>query len=91
MEVGTLNAGTDSIATGCTFILNVPEDAAVGTSRFRMVFSDAWFTHPGPTGGTAKGFSIDFDVEVTGSNPDVNRKKHMPTTVIKVLPMNPMD
>lgn len=54
MEVGTLNAGTDSIATGCTFILNVPEDAAVGTSRFRMVFSDAWFTHPGPTGGTAK-------------------------------------
>lgn len=69
MEVGTLNAGTDSIATGCTFILNVPEDAAVGTSRFRMVFSDAWFTHPGPTGGTAKGFSIDFDVEVTGSNP----------------------
>lgn len=69
MEVGTQNQGTEAIATGYTFTLNVPSDAAVGLSRLRMVFSDAWFAHPGPTGGTAKGFSIDFDVEVTGSNP----------------------
>lgn len=69
VEVGKLNSGTDSIATGSTFVIRVPEDAAVGTSRMRLVFSDAWFTHPGPTGGTQKGFSIDFDVEVTGDNP----------------------
>lgn len=67
-EVGVLNAGTDSIVSGSTFIINVPEDAAVGTTRLRMVFSDAWFAHPGPTGGTSKGFSIDFPVEVSGSN-----------------------
>lgn len=67
-EVGQLNAGTDSIVTGSTFIINVPEDAAVGTTRLRMVFSDAWFPHPGPTGSTQKGFSIDFPVEVSGSN-----------------------
>ena len=67
-EVGQLNAGTDSIVSGSTFIINVPEDAAVGTTRLRMVFSDAWFPHPGPTGGTQKGFSIDFPVEVSGSN-----------------------
>lgn len=68
-EVGQLNAGTDSIVSGSTFIINVPEDAAIGTTRLRMVFSDAWFPHPGPTGGTQKGFSIDFPVEVSGSNP----------------------
>lgn len=68
-EVGQLNAGTDSIVSGSTFIINVPEDAAVGTTRLRMVFSDAWFPHPGPTGGTQKGFSIDFPVEVSGTNP----------------------
>ncbi len=68
-EVGQLNSGTDSIVSGSTFIINVPEDAAVGTTRLRMVFSDAWFPHPGPTGGTQKGFSIDFPVEVSGTNP----------------------
>ena len=68
-EVGQLNAGTDSIVTGSTFIIDVPEDAAVGNTRLRMVFSDAWFVHPGPTGGTNKGFSIDFPVEVSGTNP----------------------
>lgn len=68
-DVGELNSGTDSIVSGSTFIINVPEDAAVGTTRLRMVFSDAWFPHPGPTGGTQKGFSIDFPVEVSGTNP----------------------
>ena len=33
------------------------------------MFSDAWFAHPGPCGQTAKGFSIDFGVEITGDNP----------------------
>lgn len=68
-EVGVLNSGTDSIVSGSTFIINVPADAAIGTSRLRMVFSDAWFPHPGPTGGTQKGFSIDFPVEISGTNP----------------------
>lgn len=68
-EVGELNSGTDSIVSGSTFVINVPTDAAVGTSRLRIVFSDAWFPHPGPTGGTSKGFSIDFPVEVSGTNP----------------------
>ena len=68
-EVGAMNAGVDSIVTGSTFIIDVPEDAAVGNTRLRMVFSDAWFVHPGPTGGTNKGFSIDFPVEVSGTNP----------------------
>lgn len=67
-EVGQLNKGTDSIVSGSTFIIKVPTDAAVGNTRLRMVFSDAWFPHPGPTGGTQKGFSIDFPVEVSGSN-----------------------
>lgn len=68
-EGGQLNKGTDAIVNpGITVTINVPEDAAVGTSRLRIVASDAWFPHPGPTGGTAKGFSIDFPVEITGSN-----------------------
>ncbi len=73
IELGEEKVGLDSdreaFHYGISFTFTVPEDAAVGTSRLRMVFSDAWFTHPGPTGGTAKGFSIDFPMEVTGDNP----------------------
>ena len=49
-----VNAGTDSIATGCTFILNVPE------MRQWVQVVSVWyslmlrFTHPGPTGGCGK-------------------------------------
>ncbi len=72
-ELGEEKVGIDSDRNafhyGINFTFTVPEDAAVGSSRLRMVFSDAWFTHPGPTGGTAKGFSIDFPMEVTGNNP----------------------
>ena len=35
-----------------------------------MVFSDAWLAHPGPTGLTSKGFTIDFPIEITGDNPE---------------------
>ena len=39
-------------------------------SPLRMVFSDAWFAGMfAPTGLTAKGFSIDFSVEIEGTNP----------------------
>ena len=51
-----------------TFKFKVPEDAVTGNSRLRMVASDAWGAHPGPLGGTWKGYSIDFPVVITGSN-----------------------
>ena len=45
----------------------MPEDAHVGTSRLRIVFSDAWFAGSFlPTGLTNKGFTIDFGVEIEG-------------------------
>lgn len=56
-------------ATGQDFLFYVPEDAMPGNSRFRMVFSDAWFAHPGPAGKTQKGFAIDFPLVITGNNP----------------------
>lgn len=53
-----------------TFTVKVPTDAVRGKSRLRLVFSDAWFPHPGATGATNKGFSIDFPVEISGTNPE---------------------
>ena len=47
----------------------IPEDAVPGESRVRLVFSDAWFPHPGASGPTAKGFTIDIPLEITGTNP----------------------
>ena len=71
-----LNKGLPEIVDpGMTFTITVPQDAVVGTSRLRIVASDAWFPHPGPTGGTAKGFSIDFPVEISGTNPQRERPK----------------
>lgn len=67
-NLGTTRASTPEFQTGCTVSFKVPADAAPGKSRLRIVFSDAWFSHPGPTGGTAKGFSIDFGVVITGDN-----------------------
>lgn len=51
------------------FGFTIPVDAMPGESRLRLVFSDAWFPHPGPTGVTSKGFTIDFPVEISGTNP----------------------
>ncbi|MBP5514504.1 MAG: endo-beta-N-acetylglucosaminidase [Bacteroidaceae bacterium] len=50
------------------FSFKVPDDAVRGKCRLRMVFTDAWAAHPGPTGLTAKGLTIDFPVEITGDN-----------------------
>lgn len=70
-KFGKLNAGTDDIVNpGVNLIFTVPEDAHIGESRLRIVGSDAWDPHPGPTGGTKKGYSIDFPVEIQGTNPD---------------------
>ncbi|MBP8790263.1 MAG: hypothetical protein KBH01_02390 [Breznakibacter sp.] len=77
-DLGSVRAGTPAFqTTGVTQSFTVPNDANPGQSRMRIVFSDAWFTHPGPCGLTAKGFSIDFTVNITGSNPPyISEDKH---------------
>ena len=53
--------------TGVTVKIHIPEDAHVGDSRLRIVFSDAWFAGQFlPTGLHAKGFTIDFGVKING-------------------------
>lgn len=71
-KVGTLNSSTPAIvsAAGQSFTFKVPDDAHLGASRLRIVGSDAWTPHPGPTGGTVKGYSIDFPVLIQGTNAD---------------------
>ena len=69
-DLGAVRAGTPEFqTTGVTKSFTVPTNANTGQTRMRIVFSDAWFTHPGPCGQTAKGFSIDFSVNITGTNP----------------------
>lgn len=69
-RVGNLRAPTPEFqTTGITHTFTVPADARPGKSRLRIVFSDAWFEGSFlPTGLHAKGFSIDFGVEITGDN-----------------------
>lgn len=69
--VGTHESATPAIQSpGITFTFNVPSDATPGDSRLRIVFSDAWFAGAfNPTGLTNKGFTIDFSVKITGTNP----------------------
>lgn len=68
---GNLNSGTTEIVDpGLEINFTVPADAHIGESRLRIVGSDAWTPHPGPTGGTVKGYSIDFPVEIQGTNAD---------------------
>lgn len=52
------------------FTLKIPEDAVRGQSRIRIVFTDAWAAHPGPVGLTAKGYTIDLGLEISGNNPE---------------------
>jgi hypothetical protein len=71
-ELGEARKGTEAFqTTGITKSFTVPQNANPGSTRMRIVFSDAWFTHPGPCGLTAKGFSIDFTVNITGDNPPI--------------------
>ena len=69
-RVGNIRAATPEFqTTGITHTFTVPADARPGKSRLRIVFSDAWFEGSFlPTGLHAKGFSIDFGVEITGNN-----------------------
>ena len=69
---GTVRAATPAFqsAEGATFSFKIPEDATPGQSRLRIVFSDAWFAGMfNPVGYHAKGFTIDFGVEILGDNP----------------------
>ena len=62
--------GYPEIETGKTYSFTVPTNAKPGKSRLRVVFSDLWFEGAFlPAGYTSKGFTIDFDVEITGNNP----------------------
>ena len=68
---GTIRKATESFqTTGLNFSFKVPENATPGQSRLRIVFSDAWFAGMfNPVGYHAKGFTIDFGVEIEGTNP----------------------
>ncbi|MBO5922136.1 MAG: endo-beta-N-acetylglucosaminidase [Bacteroidaceae bacterium] len=70
-KAGKIRAASPEFqTTGLTFTFKVPEDATPGDSRLRIVFSDAWFAGMFlPTGLHAKGFSMDFSVEILGDNP----------------------
>ncbi len=69
-KFGNLNSGTNEIVSpGLSIQVTIPADAKPGDTRLRIVGSDAWTPHPGPTGGTVKGYSIDFPMEITGTNP----------------------
>ncbi len=71
-DLGTTRKGTPAFeTTGVTLPFTVPGNAVPGPARMRIVFSDAWFPHPGPCGLTVKGFSIDFTVNITGNNAGV--------------------
>lgn len=51
------------------YTFKIPSDAKPGQSRLRLVFCDAWFQGGlTPTGKFNKGFAIDFNVTITGSN-----------------------
>ena len=68
---GKIRAGSVEIeTTGVEYTFKVPENATPGQSRLRIVFSDAWFAGMfNPVGYHAKGFTIDFSVEIEGTNP----------------------
>ena len=67
---GTVRKGSpEQVQQLNTYEFTVPKDAKPGKSRIRLVFCDAWFQGGlTPTGKFNKGFAIDFDVEITGTN-----------------------
>ncbi|MBR5634679.1 MAG: T9SS type A sorting domain-containing protein, partial [Prevotella sp.] len=67
-EQGQSNQKKTNIDNLKPFTFKVPDDAVTGKSRIRMIFSDAWYPHPGPVGLTAKGFTIDVGLEISGTN-----------------------
>ena len=78
-EFCQLSSSSKTIVTdpGISFTFTVPDDAHLGNSRLRLVSSDSNYSHPGPTGGTTKGYSIDFPVDIQGTN--VNDRQPLST------------
>lgn len=70
-RLGEPRSGTPAFEEeGITQTFTIPENAATGKGRLRIVFADAWFVGTFmPSGLFAKGFAIDFGVEITGDNP----------------------
>lgn len=62
----------DNVMT-ITANITVPENAPAGTSRIRMIYTNAWTDRPtATTTGLDKGIAYDIDVEVTTSMPSAN-------------------
>ena len=62
----------DNVMT-ITANITVPENAPAGTSRIRMIYTNAWKDRPtATTTGLDKGIAYDIDVEVTTSMPSAN-------------------
>ena len=56
-----------------TATIAVPDNAPAGTSRIRMIYTNAWTDWPAATTtGLDKGIAYDIDVEVTTSMPSAN-------------------
>ena len=72
ISAGNVRAATPEFQSedGATFTFNVPLSATFGNSRLRLVFTDAWFDAPQPTGYHNKGFSIDFGVDIVEYLPE---------------------
>lgn len=70
--LGQIRKGTPAqVESLQSYEFTIPNDAKVGKTRMRIVFSDAWFAGSLlPTGKFNKGFAIDFGVEITGNNPE---------------------
>ncbi|MDO4691758.1 MAG: GEVED domain-containing protein [Porphyromonadaceae bacterium] len=74
LELGMSRGSTlEFQTTGVNKTFTVPADAVPGKVRVRIVFTDAWAPQPTPCGVTAKGFTIDFDMEIKG-DPEKARK-----------------
>ena len=68
---GKVREGDPAIEkTGVSYTFKIPENATPGDSRLRIVFGDAWFASMfNVVGYLAKGFAIDFSVQIEGTNP----------------------
>ena len=76
-RAGTLRKGNPCLVKkdGYHGKITIPEDAHLGVSRLRIVYSDAWFTGAfGPSSKTNKGYTLDIDVKIVGDNVANQRK-----------------
>lgn len=63
----------------CTlqFSFRVPDDAAPGKSRLRLVFNDSWSMQPGAASSITKGIAYDFPIEVMNVGQDVGTSEFL--------------